>query len=189
MTKIKSDYRCPKCNKKNRFKIYQEISETNIPKVLDRSLFTFSCNECHEQIIIDYPFLIKNKDYIIYYTPSSNKLIKDESTYMIKRVCDTYTDLKEKVLILEDDLDDIIIEFIKVFLIEELDKDIKDEVTDIRYDSKDNKQLIFHLFGINKNISCSIEFYEEIKRRSRCKKIKDAVLIDNKTFTKYFKMR
>lgn len=187
MVKVKDDYKCPKCKKKNRYKIYDEITSNQIPKIIDRTLFTFTCSECHEKITIDYPVILKNKDYIIYYTPSSDKSLKDKSPYSIKRVCDTYDDLKEKILILEDELNDIIIEFIKAFLLTQIPE--RDEVTNIRYNSKDNNNLIFHLFGINKDISCHINFYYDLKDRSKLKKIKDAIVIDNLTFRKYFKMR
>lgn len=187
MTKIKSDLKCPKCKKKNRIKLYDEVTE--ITKVIDRSLFTFTCSSCQENITIDYPFILKRENYIIYYTPTSNSSIKDTSGKKIKRVCDTYIDLKEKILILEDGLDDIVIEFIKLFLVELMNEEDKKNITDIRYNSKEDNQLIFYLFGINQSIGSSINFYENIKKKSKCKTIKDACVVDSKTFNDYFKMR
>lgn len=188
MTVLKEEFKCPKCKKKNRIKIHEEINNDLIDKIITRELFTFECKDCHEKIIVDYPLKIVGKNYLIYYTPGKNLEINDNSKEIL-RVCDTFDDLKEKLLILEDELNDIVIEFIKMFLIRQLDKEIKDEMTDIRYDGKNEENLLFYLIGPNKTIGCNIEFYNNIFKRMKLKRIEKCVVIDSNTFDKYYKMR
>lgn len=188
MPTIKEDFKCPNCKKKNRIKIKKEISSAEIDKIFDRSLFAVECSSCHEKMVLDYPLKVVDERYIIYYTPTENKEIEDEyHEYM--RVCDTFADFKEKLLIMHDDLNDIVIEFMKDYALRQLDEDLRCEVRDIRYDGLSAENLIFYLLGAKKSIGCSKELYEAILKKCKLKKIMKCVNVDHKTYRKYFKMR
>lgn len=188
MASIKEDFKCPNCKKKNRIKIRKEISSEEIDKIIDRSLFKVECLSCHEKIVLDYPIKVIDDKYIIYYTPTETNEIEDENReYM--RICDTFDDFKEKLMIMNDNLNDIVIEFIKDYVFNQLDKDIKSEVRDIRYDGCNEKNLIFFLIGAKQSVGCDKELYKNILKKCKIKKINKCVNIDHETYRKYFKMR
>lgn len=188
MTVTKEDVRCPNCKKKNRIKIRSEVSSEEIDKIVDRSLFKVKCLSCGETIVVEYPLKVTGDNYIVYYTPCKTKTIEDEHReYM--RICDTFDDFKEKLLIMNDSLNDIVIEFIKDYVLTQIDDDIKKEVRDIRYDGSDEEKIIFYLIGANQSIGCSKEIYSNILKKSKIKKIDKCVNIDHQTYQKYFKLR
>ena len=189
MPPIKEDIKCPKCKKKNRVKMISEPTKEMIPSIKDSTYFSHTCKYCDEVITLDYPLKITTDNYIVYYTPTVNETIKDKTKNKIKRVCDTYDDLKEKLLILSDDVNDIVIEFLKGFYMKQLDEEVRNLTTTIRYNCKLEDKLVFSLVGANRSIACPLFFYNEILRRSRIKKIKYAIQIDSNNYLKYFKMR
>lgn len=188
MATIKNDIKCPKCKKKNRIKIYEEVNKEQVKDIISREIFTTECKDCKEKIVIDYPMKIRGENYLIYYTPGSCDVVKDK-TAEILRVCDTYEDLKEKLLILEDGLNDVVIEFIKKFFYNQLDVNTQRELKDLRYDGICDNNIVFYLVGVNKSIGCTLEFYNQIKDKSKVKKIKKCVVVDQHTYRKYFRMR
>lgn len=188
MASIKEDFKCPKCKKKNRIKIRSEISSEEIDKIIDRSIFTVECLSCHEKIILDYPLKVIDDNYIIYYTPTKTEEIASEyHEYM--RICDTFDDFKEKLMIMHDGLNDIVIEFLKDYSLNQLDDELKREVRMIRYDGCNEENLIFYLIGAKQSIGCNRTLYENILKNCKIKKIKKCVNIDHDTYRSYFKMR
>lgn len=188
MTSIKYDIKCPKCNHKNRFKVNNTFSESFINDIINKNIFKLVCSNCKQEIMVEYPFKVVGSNYVIYYTPTLNQEIDDEEKeYM--RVCDTFEDLKEKILILNDNLNDIVIEFIKEFLLNNLDEELKSETTDIRYNGINKETIEFSLIGAKKIIGCNKDFYFKIVKKLKTKPIKKCVLIDKYTYKKYYKMR
>ena len=181
------EFICPKCKKHNKVSLNDNFYKDSIPKIIDRSIFQVECSYCHEHVYIEYPFNILGDNYFIYYTPTVNDSQKQIGDY-ITRVCDTYDDLKEKVLILEDNLNDIVIDFIKKFILEQLSSEDKIKVDGIRYDSMNENNLNFYLFGLQKKAMIPIKFYEDILARSKIKKIKKGIMVDEYTYHKYFKL-
>lgn len=187
--KIKEDFVCPKCKHKNRMKLYTEISGTEIKKIIDKEIFLQECKKCHEKVMTEYPLTVKGEYYTIYFTPSSNEPI-DEAPSSINRICDTFADLKEKVLILEDELNDIVVEELKNQIkknLSNLDIDNIDSLDRIRYNSKDSSYLNFSLVGVGALVGISIGEYQELLRKVHIKKIKKSVLIDEYTYKKYMR--
>ena len=162
MSITKYDIKCPKCNSKNRFKVNDELDDKKIMDVINREVFHLLCKNCHQDIYVEYPFKISNDRFLIYYTPTKKDEIED-TYHEYMRVCDTFADLKEKLLIYNDNLNDIIIEFIKTFLLNKMDDELKDTSTELRYDN--------------------------LKKKMKIKKIKKCILIDKDTYQKYYKMR
>lgn len=187
--KIKEDYICPKCKTKNRIKIYSSVSREEIKKVIDKSIFTHECKKCQEKVSVEYPLKVIGNNYTIFYTPSQNETINDCPS-QINRVCDTYADLKEKILILEDNLNDILIEEIKNQIKNNLDiLDIKKsgDIERIRYNSRDESNIYFSLVGINQLVGISISHYQNMESKITLKKINKSILIDEYTYKNYIR--
>ncbi|MCX4364756.1 MAG: CpXC domain-containing protein [Bacilli bacterium] len=188
MATQKEDFKCPNCKKKNRIKIKREVTSKDIDKIIDRSLFKVKCLACGETVTVDYPIKVVDKDFVIYYTPCSSAEIEDEfHEYM--RVCDTFDDFKEKLLIMQDSLNDVIIELTKDYLVSTLDEKIKKEIRDIRYDGNNAEHLIFYLIGANQSVGCNKEIYQKLLKKFKIKKIQKCVNIDHQTYRKYLKKR
>lgn len=188
MAHIKEDIRCPNCRKKNRIKIRSAISSDEIDKIIDRSIFKLECLSCHEQIVVDYPMKVIDDNFIIYYTPTEDKEI-EEQYHQYMRVCDTFADFKEKLMIMHDELNDIVIEFIKDYSLNQLDEDLRKDIRDIRYDGSNEENLIFYLLGAKQSIGVNRKLYDSILKNCKLKKIKKCVNVDHNTYRKYFKMR
>ena len=185
----KEDFSCPKCQHKNRVKIIEIVEKDKITKVIDKSIFKQECKKCHEIISVEYPLKVQGNDYLIYYTPGKN-LALEKSASKINRVCDTYEDLKEKILILEDDLNDIIIEVVKNEIKNSLEHlDIKNiaDLERIRYNSKNENYLNFSLVGIGKLVGFEITKYQKLEKKIKIKKIDKSVLIDEYTYKNYIR--
>jgi len=146
------------------------------------------CNKCKESVFIDYPFKYIGSNYDLYYKPSKVKRLKIDKD-KISRKCLDYDDLREKILIFDDNYNDILIEFIKDYIKSTLDGDLLDKVYDIKYDSCNDKYLIFTLLGANQNVGISIDMYNEWNDRSKFKKINKAVIINNMTYFKYHNLK
>lgn len=184
----KIEYKCPACKKKNRIKIVTEINKENVEKVITREIFKYNCKDCNESIYLDHELIIETDKYFILYLPTQPKDI-NVSSNKIMRICDTFDNLKEKLMIFEDDLFDITIEFIKDYIKSRLEEEALKDLEEIRYDGKNEENLLFYLLGVKKTVGIPISFYEEIFKKLKYKKINKCVLIDNNTYSNYYKMR
>lgn len=187
MSFIKQDYICPNCKKKNKYKLYAEIDNKYIQKVINRELFTQCCKYCKTSIITDYSVNLVTENYKIIYTPNNNEIPK-EKCEIKTRVCDLYDDFKEKILIFEDELNDVLIEFIKSFIMTQMTKEELGMIDNIRYNTKNQDDLIFSLIGLNKIVKFPIIDYMELIKKCKLKKIKKIVMIDQYTYKKYIKI-
>lgn len=187
--KTKEDFKCPKCGKKNRVKIYDTLPSEEIPNIITREIFTKECSECHEKTTLEYKVKVVDDNYIVMFTPSSAEEVELSERREIMRVCDTFDDFKEKLMILYDGYNDIIIEFIKEFLLNQMDDEMREDTLEIRYDGENEENLIFYLRGANKSIGCGKYFYQELLKKGKIKKIDRCINIDSNTYHKYFHIR
>ena len=188
MSSLKIDFRCPKCRKKTRTKLYRDVDSSKIRNIYDRSLFSVTCPYCYDVSVLDYSIIVYGENYSVLYCVNEDKL-EFSKEKEIKRIVKNYSDLKEKLLILEDKYNDILIEFIKEFLLNQLDKELVKYITDIRYDGSNEDSLIFYLVGINKSIGCKISFYEELLKQSEFKNIDSCIEVDKESYHNYFRLR
>lgn len=187
--KTKEYFKCPKCGKKINIKIYDVLNNDDIPNIITREIFTKECPFCHEKVTVEYPIKVIGDNYVVIYTPSKDEEIKDENKKDIMRICDTFDDFKEKLMILYDGYNDIIIEFIKEFLVKQMDEEMKSDLKEIRYDGDNEENLIFYLRGCETHIGCGKYFYDELLKKSKLKKVDKCVLIDFNTYHNYFRLR
>ncbi len=186
MTDNKHEFICPKCKHKITINIPEELNEDNIDDLLSRSYFKSVCKHCHNILFLDYPVKLRTKNYYIYYTPTNNKKQKQVDN-LITRVCDTYDDFKEKILILNDNLNDIIVELLKSYIKKELKDNNKYINSIIRYDSKNEENLVFTLVDDKQNVGISLDIYNQLLESSKIKKINKGICIDNTNYFKYIK--
>ncbi len=188
MSYKKEEVKCPKCGKKIRVKVYTKLDETQVTDIINRDIFAAKCPKCGEKTYIDYIVDLETPTYYLYYTPGYNKSkkkIKGKTT----RVCDTYDDFKEKILIFEEGLNDILIEFIKQYIKMELKHDDLSELRDVRFDSIINDDIIFTLVGLKKNVAIKKDFYKAMEDKSIFKNPIRAIVLDNSNYWKYQKMK
>ena len=188
MSYKKEEVKCPQCGKKIRIKVHTKFDENQIADIVDRSIFAAKCSKCGKITYIDYLVDLETPNYYLYYTPGYNKSKKNIKG-KLTRVCDTYDDFKEKILIFEEGLNDLLIEFIKAYIKNELKGEDLTNLRDIRFDSIIDDNIIFALVGLKKNVAIKRDFYNALDEKSIYKKPLRAMVIDRDTFWKYHKMR
>ena len=203
---------CKNCGKLHEIKCYpiinfQSASEEFINSVFSLELFKFHC-DCGAETIVSYDTVIVDmyKKYIIYlYTSGSDESFYKEvgpvldkmfsenekykeiySTLKHTRLVKSINELLEKLLIFDYDLEDTIIECIKLSLFKN-QKLQDDKVQMIYFDKLDGKNLLFTVISENpevppKIIGIDIEYYNTII--DTYKKIESASSDTNASFAK-----
>ncbi|MGN0710582.1 MAG: CpXC domain-containing protein [Anaerovoracaceae bacterium] len=133
----KTEVECPECGNKQEFMTWQNIiGDIDVEikeKVLNGELFVFTCKECGKKFPITYPCLYHDmtKKLLVYLTPDEksveemNKVLLDSAeTYEIQkrqgyiyRAVRTVNELAEKIMIHDMQLDDRVIEIIKMLIL------------------------------------------------------------------------
>lgn len=177
---------CPKCKKEHPFGIWRSINTVLDPEmkaaVKDGSAFLFECPSCGEKTYVYYDFLyhqMENKIMIYYVNSDENaenvyKMLTGygptgmpdmrNKNYLI-RIVRTQNELREKIAIFDEGLDDRIIEICKIyirskFLIEH--PDLKE--IDVLYFKDDDKNFV-QIFADGKPQGVAEipeKFYEEL---------------------------
>ncbi len=122
-TQIKREIICPKCAKEQRMIMVTGINNIQSPqykeKILKESFFDFRCKGCSyiSQMVYPLVYMDSRKSYMIALTPTAeneegvetNPKIKE----LLKRKVKTIAELKEKILILDEGLNDVAVEMVK----------------------------------------------------------------------------
>lgn len=136
---------CPKCGKEQTIKRYESVNVTLEPELKDviksGYFFAFTCEECGVKIPMIYPCLyhdMENKKMIwlvpdcpreqveeINKVNSSKDMPEDLSYGYQNRIVKNVDSLREKILIWDEDLDDRIIEILKVVYISQMEEELK----------------------------------------------------------------
>lgn len=121
---------CPKCGTKNNMDLYQSVNvsiDDNLRvDVLNGKIFEYKCDKCGLKATMYYPFLYHDmkKKFMIQFDPNNSydeltfKSIEQSNPmqgYTYRIVNKPYM-LIDKILILESDYDDRVIEVLKEFL-------------------------------------------------------------------------
>ena len=126
---IKKEITCPACGEKADAKMWASVNVTLDQElresVLDESLFTWTCPQCGHEALLSYPCLyhdMANK-FMIYLVPGAKQeSLNDaeaENRYpelggVTKRLAADLNEMKEKILIFENGLDDRAVELTKL---------------------------------------------------------------------------
>ena len=155
---------CPICNETNKFTIWDSINTMLDPelkeKAKDGSIFVFECPSCREKTQINYPCLYHQMEdeIMIYYATNDedekeivdfwtnpNELfeMKKESRYL-HRIVRSLNELREKIAIFDEKLDDRIIEIYKVIALSSLPEDLLKEsvIEQLYYKDKDKHYFV-----------------------------------------------
>lgn len=155
--------RCPKCGQMKSMTVWQSVrsEDTDLKSdILKRKLNIFECDICGAQALYPEPLLYTDDDkkLMITFAPCSDN---DTSKKMYEEIRDTsrksgelenlsgynlrfvsdYNDLMEKILIFDNELNDKVIEFIKMLILsQEPDKAAKRKII---FGKKENNEIEF----------------------------------------------
>ncbi len=178
---------CPKCNKEHPFTIWESINTQLDPEmrpaVKDRSAFLFECPTCGEKTYVDYGFLYHQMEdgIMIHYANSDEnaeeiyKMITgDDSAGLFREMLDadylirivrSQNDLREKISIFDEGLDDRIIEIIKLFVLSKFQDENKDYKSIALYYSKNEDDDCIEIYADNQYSGHFViprEFYDRL---------------------------
>lgn len=139
-TCICKEVSCPNCGAIKKTQMWPGINVAANPdlreKVLNQTLFDWSCPNCDHQVHLVYPCLYhdKNRKLMICVVPNGNiDVLKNLSEQfpqlgdVKKRLVSNLAELKEKVLIFEAGLNDVAVELVKFALTEIVRKNHNDD--------------------------------------------------------------
>jgi predicted nucleic-acid-binding Zn-ribbon protein len=125
---------CPKCGAKQEFTLYKSINASNEElkdKFIDGSLTTLVCSNCGFSGVVEYPILYHdlNEKFSIFFDPDStdreaqlpNVLPSHLLSEISMRLVHTQDEMREKIYIFRDKLDDRIIELLKDSILREME--------------------------------------------------------------------
>lgn len=125
---------CPKCGSKQQFTMYPSINAGNHDlreKFIEGHLTTLVCDECGFSGVVEYPMLYHDLDekFSLFFKPDSDerdvKLPNVLPAHLVKdirmRLVHTQDDLREKIFIFRDKLDDRLIEVVKDSILREME--------------------------------------------------------------------
>jgi hypothetical protein len=122
---------CAHCKTKAKVKIYSSVDVTLEPKlrtqVIEKKLNSYKCKKCQKESLLSNPFLYQDhqKDFMVQLASdeesaedqveSAFEVLDGETQQAITtRRVRTYDDLVEKILVLEGNLDDRVVEILKL---------------------------------------------------------------------------
>ncbi|MDO4459000.1 MAG: CpXC domain-containing protein [Clostridia bacterium] len=122
-TMITKDVSCPNCGEPHSVDIITSINAHDNPelkeKVLDESLFDFRCDRCNYTCQVTWPLVYHDPDagfmVIMYAQGQTGNAAEPPATLrnVVKRRVSTLAELKEKVLIFDNGLNDVAVEMVK----------------------------------------------------------------------------
>ncbi len=130
-----------------------------IQRILEGSFMEVTCDTCGEKLKPDFPVHFKNLEISgekldLEYLPELERtqFFRNKIEISAHRVAIGYPELREKMLVSANSLDDRALEVLKFLLVEKaMDKDIKEhsfnDITVILNSVEDN-QLVFYLYGL-----------------------------------------
>lgn len=171
---------CPQCGKESDIRIWESLNAEMNPKekqqLLDGTLFKFSC-PCGCSTVIDASLLYHNmtKQTMVYYVSEeaaedTEKMLNDirqHDEFGMKdynyRIVTSQNALREKAIILENDLDDRVVELVKFFLYAYVrDQHPEAEITEVLFFTDAEKRLIQFLGSEAMTVVIPDGFYEKI---------------------------
>ena len=195
----KENIECPNCKKIGKKVIWESINVDLDPEMKEEiksgKIFEYKCPKCKESFNIDYPLLyhdMTNK-YFIYYTlddkvpelPDEYNLLKGYKSRMVKSI----HDFREKVIVLDDNYDDLIIEVIKMFILTKMEDKNFNDFLGIHFLNREKDDLVFEISfkTFTQNASIPYEMYEELKKNMKFNKLKEFEEVSIRTIGKLMK--
>ena len=156
------ELKCPKCGHAHQLRKYSLINVTEKPDmkehILKNHIFNFDCENCDLVAPLTYEtlYLDSKKKLAICLSTEETDMEQfrkwEEKKGMTLRVVDNINDLKEKIMIAENLLDDRVIELVKIAYLRGLEKEMReDTLQDILFDYYGN-QMSFLVFFEKKGV-------------------------------------
>ena len=154
-TCISKEIVCAKCGAKQKLQAWPSATVLQNPelrkKVLDETLFNWSCEKCGYQALVVYPFLYHDtqRRLMIALSPDPDaKRLETPPTVdgLKKRVVRLPAELKEKILIFEAGLDDAAMELTKLLLTGPLCKKYGTDKLRLYFARRDDGGMVFAVF-------------------------------------------
>ncbi len=154
-TCISKEIVCAKCGAKQKLQAWPSATVLQNPelrkKVLDETLFNWTCEKCGYQALVVYPFLYHDTQRRLMIAlnpdPDAKRL---EAPPLVdglkKRVVRLPAELKEKILIFEAGLDDAAMELTKLLLSAPLCKKYGTEKLRMYFCRRDDNGMVFAVF-------------------------------------------
>lgn len=186
--------KCPYCGHEQDFETIESINFSLNPemkeKLMSEEIFMFTCEECGERAVIAYPCLVNDieKGYLLWlladYTPEQKEkldqelkdIVKTESekkftNSYIKRIVSSINELKEKIVIIDEGLDDRVVEVLKMLCVNE----VADQLTglfvqEVRFNKDEDGQWFLMLIfkeGKPNAIPINRDMYDKVEELFR----------------------
>ena len=187
MAKKTLPYRCPQCGKIHDYPVYDGVDVSKEPqfraKVMDASIFDFVCPHCGAVNGVIYPFLYHDPShrFMVQLVDSTmpedpftdlfrteeesehaiRSVIEDMKTRYTFRTVTTPNELMEKIVILEADLDDRVLEIMKQGI---LAADDSGKILNLLYAPTDNGPafLVEEEIGFTRTIPLDLQLYHTL---------------------------
>lgn len=125
---------CSKCDKENRYEDYSCVGPDQRESIIDDSIMTYTCPHCGEKTFLKHPltYIDPVHHFIVQYGQDKEQFfhgveqLRTAPLYKdyIFRYTDSWLSFKEKIMILENDRDDRLMELYKLALKNELDEEM-----------------------------------------------------------------
>ena len=125
---------CSKCDKENRYEDYSCVGPDQRESIIDGSIMTYTCPHCGEKTFLKHPltYIDPVHHFIVQYGQDKEQFfhgveqLRTAPLYKdyIFRYTDSWLSFKEKIMILENDRDDRLMELYKLALKNELDEEM-----------------------------------------------------------------
>lgn len=125
---------CSKCDKENRYEDYSCVGPDQRESIIDDSIMTYTCPHCGEKTFLKHPltYIDPVHHFIVQYGQDKEQFFHGveqlRTTPLYKdyifRYTDSWLSFKEKIMILENDRDDRLMELYKLALKNELDEEV-----------------------------------------------------------------
>ena len=173
---------CPKCSKESDYIIWESLNGDLNPEakqeLMDGTLFQFNCPHCGHQCNVDYGMLYHDMAHqaMVYYV-SENSVEKTKKMFSDtdekigipmpeyrKRIVTNQNALREKAIIFENELDDRVIELIKLFYLANAQERFPDaNVVAAFFLIHDRKYIIQFIGDQSLSAEITAEFYKSIE--------------------------
>ncbi|MDO5146297.1 MAG: CpXC domain-containing protein [Eubacteriales bacterium] len=176
------ELKCPKCGKIHQMKKYSVINAVEKPgmkeDILKNRIFYFHCENCGMEAPLTYETTyVDSRRKLMIYLPGQEEClpeIQEKEKAMSFRIVDNINDLKEKIMIAENHLDDRVIELVKIQYLRQLERELKnDTLMNILFDYYKEEMSFLAFFekkGIGR-IPLQMDLYkkteEEYKKQIR----------------------
>ncbi len=176
---------CPKCGAKQTFTLFPSINASNHElreKFLEGNLTTLVCEHCGFSGVVEYPMLYHDLEekFSLFFQPDSDERVAQLPNVlpahllgdMRLRLVHTQDDMREKIYLFRDKLDDRIIEVVKDNILREMEAKKEEKIPDALYYAEDRfacegRSLIFvprKGTEYMEPIKIPFETYEKIKK-------------------------